>query len=201
MSVSPFNLSKTSLISYTHRNVKVFTANSQNKSLGFWRQQKYLFSRIYILLVLKLWKLIFLRNDHTTCVSCFDFNSKFLLFANFFLNVQSFCHSLSPSALCFPAHIWFSCFSCHHYLISPHLCLDFVPGVSSHVPLQIVCSAPCLLWIIVNVWSSVSVCTCLRHRRVSVIKYSKEVPRLLVPCFLVLPCNLLDAIVTHLKIN
>ncbi len=24
------------------------------------------------------------------------------------------CHSLSPSALCFPAHIWFSCFSCHH---------------------------------------------------------------------------------------
>ncbi len=61
------------------------------------------------------------------------------------------CHSLSPSALCFPAHIWFSCFSCHHYLISPHLCLDFVPGVSSHFPLQIVCSAPCLLWIIVNV--------------------------------------------------
>ncbi len=66
-------------------------------------------------------------------------------------------------------------------LISPHLCLDFVPGVSSHVPLQIVCSAPCLLWIIVNVGSSVSVCTCPCHLRVF-IKCSKEVPCLLVLC-------------------
>ncbi len=32
MSVSPFHLSKTILISYTHRNVKVFTATRQNKS-------------------------------------------------------------------------------------------------------------------------------------------------------------------------
>ncbi len=42
-------------------------------------------------------------------------------------------------------------FSCHHYLISLHLCLDFIPGVSSYVPLHIVCSAPCFVWIIVNV--------------------------------------------------
>ncbi len=35
MSVLPFNLSKTILISYTHRNVKVFTATRQNKSQFF----------------------------------------------------------------------------------------------------------------------------------------------------------------------
>ncbi len=35
MSVSPFHLCKTILISYTHRNVKVFTATRQNKSLDF----------------------------------------------------------------------------------------------------------------------------------------------------------------------
>ncbi len=81
-------------------------------------------------------------------------------------NITYCCHSLSPSALCFPAHIWFSCFSCHHYLISLHLCLDFVPGVSSYVPLHIVCSAPCFVWIIVNVSTSVSVCTCLCLLRV-----------------------------------
>ncbi len=31
------------------------------------------------------------------------------------------------------------------------VCLDYVPGVSSYVSLYIVCSAPCYLWIIVNV--------------------------------------------------
>ncbi len=36
------------------------------------------------------------------------------------LMVLYLCHSLSPSALCFSALIWFSC---NHYLISPHLCL------------------------------------------------------------------------------
>ncbi len=61
-------------------------------------------------------------------------------------------------------------FSCHHYLISLHLCLDFVPGVSSYVPLHIVCSAPCFGWIIVNVSTSVSVCTCLCHLRVLLLK-------------------------------
>ncbi len=52
MSVSPFHLSKTILISYTHRNVKVFTGTRQNKSVfSKTVQQKYLFSRIYILLL------------------------------------------------------------------------------------------------------------------------------------------------------
>ncbi len=91
-------------------------------------------------------------------------------------------------------------FSCHHYLISLHLCLDFVPGVSSYVPLHIVCSAPCFGWIIVNVSTSVSVCTCLCHLRVLFIECSKEVPCLLAPCFLAPPCNLLDWIVTILGI-
>ncbi len=35
MSASPLHLSKTILISYTHTNVKVFTATRQNKSLFF----------------------------------------------------------------------------------------------------------------------------------------------------------------------
>ncbi len=35
MSVSQFHLTKTILISYTHRNVKVFTATRQNKSSDF----------------------------------------------------------------------------------------------------------------------------------------------------------------------
>ncbi len=35
MNVSPFHLSKTILISYTHRNIKVFTATRQNKSVFF----------------------------------------------------------------------------------------------------------------------------------------------------------------------
>ncbi len=88
-SVSPFNLSKTILVSYTHRNVKVFTATHQNKSFLLRPQQKYLFSRMYILLLLllKLWKLYFLRNDHTTFLTWFNFNCKFLLFAkNFIFN-------------------------------------------------------------------------------------------------------------------
>ncbi len=82
MSVSQFHLTKTILISYTHRNVKVFTATRQNKSLDFVKtlQYKYLFSRIYILL-LKLWKRFFLRNDYTTFLKFFNFNSKFPLFA------------------------------------------------------------------------------------------------------------------------
>ncbi len=103
------------------------------------------------------------------------------------------CHSLSPSALCFSAHVWFSCFSCNHYLISPHLCLDFVPGVSSHVPLQIVCSTPCLSWIIVNVSASVSVCTCVRHLRVLLNVSKKSLsPR---SVFLAPPCNLSDDLI------
>ncbi len=92
------------LISYTHKNVNVFTETRQNNShfychitttrafvsevsyeVGYETllrtlQQKYLFSRMYILLLLKWWKLYFLRNDHTTFLTCFNFNSKFLLF-------------------------------------------------------------------------------------------------------------------------
>ncbi len=63
----------------------VFTATHQNKSPAFlkmwyitWYKQKYLFSRMYITLLLKLWKLYFLRNDHTTFLTCFNFNSNFL---------------------------------------------------------------------------------------------------------------------------
>ncbi len=79
-SLLPFHLSKTILISYTHRNVKVFTATRQNNSPGVLKtlQQKYLFSEMYILL--KLWKLC-LRIDHTTFLTCFNFNNKFPLFA------------------------------------------------------------------------------------------------------------------------
>jgi len=56
MSILPFDLSKYSITSYTHRTVKVFTATRQNKSsvsLGrhCGRNILILFSRMYILLL------------------------------------------------------------------------------------------------------------------------------------------------------
>ncbi len=59
---------------HTRRNVKVFTATRQNKRPTV--QQTYLFSRMYILLLHFV-----LRNDNTTLPTCFNFNSKFHLFA------------------------------------------------------------------------------------------------------------------------
>ncbi len=64
MSILPFVLSKSSVISYTHRNVKVFTATRQNKSLFS------LGSRIYILLLLKFFFFFFSSNDHSTFLPC-----------------------------------------------------------------------------------------------------------------------------------
>ncbi len=79
---------------HTHRNVKVFTATRQNKSPGFLKtvQQKYLFSRMYITLLLKLY---YLRNDHTTFLTCFKMNSKFPLFAKCFCNFKQIQANLS----------------------------------------------------------------------------------------------------------
>ncbi len=100
---------------HIHTNVKVFAATRQNKSVFYFYQitfivtspstcalvtevgyetllrtlqQKYLFNRMYILL-LKLWKLNFLRNGHTF-LTCFNFNSKFPLFAKKSLIVNNF---------------------------------------------------------------------------------------------------------------
>ncbi len=71
------------------------------------------------------------------------------------LSVQ--CHHYQSVRLCFPLPL----FPCP-YMVLPvsqsllvqsvsAVCLDYVPGVSSYVSLYIVCSAPCYLWIIVNV--------------------------------------------------
>ncbi len=85
MSIVPFDWSKTILIiSYTHRTVNVFTETRQNKSLvklgrHCGRNILILFSRMHILLLLGYYsiiKTIFLSNDHTTLLPCFNFNSK-----------------------------------------------------------------------------------------------------------------------------
>ncbi len=87
MSILPFDSSKTSAISYTHRTVKVFTATHQNKSLvkhgrDCGRNIFILFSRMYtLLLLLQLFKLNFLSNDHTTFLPSFNCNSNPTLFA------------------------------------------------------------------------------------------------------------------------
>ncbi len=79
MTVSQFHLSKTIIISYTHRNVKVFTATRQNKSPGFCRN---ICSAESTATTTKIMKTYFLRNsDHTTFATCFNFNSKFPLYA------------------------------------------------------------------------------------------------------------------------
>ncbi len=102
-SILPFDLSKTSVISYTPRTVKLFTATHQNKSLvklgrHCGRNILILFSRMYILLLLgyyyNYYNFIFLSNDQTT-FPCFNCNSKPPLFAkinkyNFIFNNLSF---------------------------------------------------------------------------------------------------------------
>ncbi len=90
--VSPFNLSKTILVSYTHRNVKVFTATHQNKSFLL-RPSAEIFVQQNVhttTTTTKIMKTLFLRNDHTTFLTWFNFNCKFLLFANFFLIFNNF---------------------------------------------------------------------------------------------------------------
>ncbi len=63
---------------YTLRNVKVFTATRQNKSLFFCRQC----SRNVRNTITKIIKTIFfVRNDHKAFLTCFNCNSKFPLFA------------------------------------------------------------------------------------------------------------------------
>ncbi len=73
---------------HTHGNVKVFTATRQNKSSFLLKRHcarniLLLFSRMYVILLLLLKKLIHLyfeRNNHTICLPYFNFNSKSPLF-------------------------------------------------------------------------------------------------------------------------
>ncbi len=73
---------------HTHGNVKVFTATRQNKSLFLLKRHcarniLLLFSRMYVILLLLLKKLIHLyfeRNNHTIFLPYFNLNSKSPLF-------------------------------------------------------------------------------------------------------------------------
>ncbi len=83
------------------------------------------------------------------------------------------------------------------------VCLDYVPGVSSYVSLYIVCSAPCYLWIIVNVmcfklvWMSFPVflypVLCVRHPLNTLFVISSS-PRSWIPVWTVTTALLLALI-------
>ncbi len=86
MSIWPFHFSKTILISYTHRNVMEFTATRQNKSSVSLEDIRLKYITIvrwnvrYRLLLLKLLKPLFLRNNHTMSLM-FNCNIKSPLFS------------------------------------------------------------------------------------------------------------------------
>ncbi len=77
MSVSPFHLSKR--VSY-HIHIEMYMYSRQPVKIKVFFEDSG--AEIFVQQNVKNYEnLVFLRNDHTKCPTCFNFNSKFPLFA------------------------------------------------------------------------------------------------------------------------